>query len=186
MGERIYLDCSTMIGKRGPKDIETPYETEDLLEEMEWCGIQGALVAHWTAREYDPMYGNRMLMRELKKSPRLYGVWAVMPSQTREIPPPRDLVQEMFDNGIRAAKMYPRSQRYPFNVDFCGELLEELQARDVLLMVEGGHMYNPDIFEPSNQVLLSELDTGPFRFPGTEGPSAWHPAGKRRGICTGS
>ena len=158
MNERVYLDCNTMVGKRGPKDIETPYETEDLLAEMEWCGIHGALVAHWTAREYDPMYGNRMLMRELKKSPRLHGAWAVMPSHTREIPAPRDLVQEMFDNGIRAAKMYPRAHRYPFNVDFCGGLLEELQERDVLLIVEGGHMYNPDILEPSNQVLLSELD----------------------------
>jgi predicted TIM-barrel fold metal-dependent hydrolase len=158
MNDRIYLDCNTMVGKRGPKDIETPYETEDLLAEMEWCGIHGALVAHWTAKEYDPMYGNRMLMRELKKSPRLMGAWAVMPSHTREIPPPRDLVQEMFDNGIHAAKMYPRAHRYPFNLDYCGDLLEELQDRGVLLIVEGGHMYNPDIFEPSNQVLLRELD----------------------------
>jgi predicted TIM-barrel fold metal-dependent hydrolase len=158
MSDRIYLDCNTMVGKRGPKDIETPYETEDLLEEMEWCGIHGALVAHWIAKEYDPMYGNRMLMRELKKSPRLIGAWAVMPSHTREIPPPHDLVQEMFDNGIHAAKMYPRAQRYPFNLDYCGNLLEELQDHGVLLIVEGGHMYNPDIFEPSNQVLLRELD----------------------------
>jgi predicted TIM-barrel fold metal-dependent hydrolase len=166
MTDRIYIDCNTMVGKRGPKDIETPYETEDLLEEMEWCGIHGALVAHWTAREYDPMYGNRMLMRQLKKSPRLLGAWAVMPSHTWEIPPPRDLVQEMSDNGIRAAKMYPRSHRYPFNLDYCGSLLEELQQRDVLLIVEGGHLYNPDIFEPSNQVLLSELDAVLTRFPG--------------------
>jgi len=158
MNDRIYIDCNTMVGKRGMKDIETPYETEDLLEEMEWCGIHGALVAHWTAKEYDPMFGNRMLMRELKKSPRLIGAWAVMPSHTREILPPRDLVKEMFDNGIHAAKMYPRSHRYPFNLDYCGNLLEELQERNVLLIVEGGHMYNPDIFEPSNQVLLTELD----------------------------
>ncbi len=158
MNDRIYLDCNTMVGKRGPKDVETPYTTEDLLDEMEWCGIHGALVAHWVAREYDPMYGNRMLMRELKKSPRLFGAWAVMPSHTREIPAPRELVQEMFDNGIHAAKMYPRSHRYPFNLDYCGELLEELQERGVFLIVEGGHLYNPEIFEPGNQVLLTELD----------------------------
>jgi len=41
------------------------------------------------------MYGNRMLTRELKKSPRLYGVWAVMPHHTGEIAKPRDLIKEM-------------------------------------------------------------------------------------------
>jgi predicted TIM-barrel fold metal-dependent hydrolase len=165
MNNRIYIDSYAMIGKRGPKDVDAPYETEDLLEEMEWCGIHGALVAHSVAKEYDPMYGNRMLVRELKKSPRLYGVWAVMPHHTGEMPKPKDLVKEMADNGIRAAKMYPRVHRYPFSVDFCGELLRELEKSEVLLMVEGGHMYNPDIFEPSNQVLLSDLDAVLTRFP---------------------
>jgi predicted TIM-barrel fold metal-dependent hydrolase len=154
-----------MIGKRGPKDVEAAYGTEDLLEEMEWCGIHGALVGHAVAKEYDPMYGNRMLMRELKKSPRLYGVWAVMPHLTGEMPKPKELVKEMADNGIRAARMYPRAHRYPFTVDFCSDLLRELERSEILLMVEGGHMYNPDVLEPSNQVLLSDLDAILTRFP---------------------
>lgn len=165
MNDRLYIDCYAMIGKRGPKDVEAQYETEVLLEEMEWCGIHGALVAHSTAKEYDPMFGNRLLMRELKKSKRLYGVWAVMPHHTGEMPEPKDTVKEMLDNGIRAAKMYPRAHRYPFTIDFCGELLRELEKNNILLMVEGGHMYNPDIFEPSNQVLLSDLDVILSRFP---------------------
>ena len=100
MNERIFFDCNAMVGRRGPKDVETPYETEVLLEEMEWCGIQGALIGHWLGKEYDPAYGNRKLLRELKKSPRLHGVWSVMPHQTGEMPPPRDVIQEMRDNGI--------------------------------------------------------------------------------------
>ncbi len=165
MTQRTYLDCYAMVGKRGPKDVETPWETEVLLDEMEWCGIHGALVAHWTAKEYDPIYGNRMLLRELKKSPRLYGVWTVMPHHTREFPKPKDAVKEMLDHGIRVAKMYPRSHRYPFTMDFCGELLRELERNEILLMVEGGYLYNPDIFEPFNQVLLDDLDAMLTRFP---------------------
>ncbi|MBI3579695.1 MAG: amidohydrolase family protein [Ignavibacteriales bacterium] len=165
MNNRTYIDCYAMIGKRGPKDVEAAYETETLIDEMEWCGIHGALVAHSTAKEYDPIYGNRMLLRELKKSNRLYGVWAVMPHHTREFPKPKDVIQEMRDNDIRAAKMYPRVHRYPFTYDFCGDLLRELEKHEILLMLEGGHMYNPDIFEPSNQVLLSDLDALLTRFP---------------------
>jgi hypothetical protein len=165
MNKRIYIDSYAMVGKKGPKDVETQYETEVLLEEMEWSGIHGALIAHSIAKEYDPSYGNRMLLRELKKSPRLYGVWTVMPHHTREFPKPKDAVQEMLDHGIRVAKMYPRIHRYPFTVDFCGDLLRELERNEILLMVEGGFFYNPDIFEPNNQVLLADLDAMLTRFP---------------------
>lgn len=163
--DRTYIDSFVMIGKKGPKDVETQYEAEVLLEEMEWCGIHGALIAHSTAKEYDPMYGNRMLVRELHKSPRLFGVWTVMPHHTHEFPVPKDVVKEMADHGIHVAKMHPRAHRYPFSVDFCGDLLREFERNEILLMVEGGYCYNLDIFEPSNQVLLADLDAMLTRFP---------------------
>jgi predicted TIM-barrel fold metal-dependent hydrolase len=165
MNERIFFDCNALVGRRGPKDVETPYETEDLLEEMDWCGIHGALIGHWLGKEYDPAYGNRKLLRELRKSPRLHGVWSVMPHHTGEMPPPRDVIQEMRDNGIRAAKMYPRSHHYFFNEDSCGELLSTLEEEGIPLLLEGGGMYAPDIFDPGNQVLLADLDTMMMRHP---------------------
>ena len=165
MNERTYIDCFAYVGKRGPKDVDAQYETEVLIDEMEWSGIHGALVAHATAKEYDPMYGNRMLTRELKKSSRLYGVWAVMPHHTGEIAKPHDLIREMQDNNIRAAKMYPRLHRFPFNIDFCGDLLAALEETGTLLMVEGGHLYNNDVVEATNQVLVNELDSVLTRFP---------------------
>jgi len=164
MNTRVYIDSFAMIGKKGPKDVETQYRTEVLLDEMRRSGIHGALVAHSVAKEYDPAYGNKMLLAELKKSPRLFGVWAVMPHHTGEMRPPREVVQEMRDNGIRAAKMYPRSHRFPFNLDYCGALLEELERNEFLLMVEGGHCYVNDVLELSNQVLLTELDAVLSRF----------------------
>ena len=51
MTNRIYIDSYAYVGKRGPKDVEARYETEDLLEEMEWAGIHGALIAHSEAKE---------------------------------------------------------------------------------------------------------------------------------------
>ena len=165
MNDRCYVDASAMIGRRGPKDQETRVETEALLEEMEWCGIHGALVAHWTGKEYDPSYGNRKLLHELKKSPRLYGVWTVMPHHTGEMAPPADVVKEMRDNGIHAAKMYPRTHHYFFSEDSCGELLSTFEEENILLLLEGGAMYAPDIFDAANQVLLTELDAVLTRHP---------------------
>lgn len=165
MPERIYIDSNAMVGRKGPKDVETPVATEDLLEEMAWCGIHGALIGHWLGKEYDPTYGNRKLLRELAKSPRLYGVWSVMPHHTGEMPPPRELIDDMRAHDVRAAKMYPRSHRYFFNRDVCGDLLGALEEEDILLIVEGGGMYAPDIFDAANQVLLAELDDMLRSFP---------------------
>ena len=158
MDQRIYIDANVTVGRRGLKDVETPFETETLLEEMAWCGIQGALIAHSLGKEYTPSWGNRALLQELKKSPRLYGVWAVMPHQTGEMAPPREVIQQMRDHDIRAAKMYPRIHHYFFNEDSCGPLLAALEEEEILLILEGGGMYNPDSMDPANQVLLSELD----------------------------
>lgn len=158
MNDRIYIDSFATVGKIGRKDVEAEYGTEALLEEMEWCGIHAALVSHGAQKVYDPAYANRMLLTELKKSPRLYGVWSVMPHHTGEVPPPKEVVAEMRDHGIRAAKMYPRFHHYFFDEYTCGELLRELDENRIPLLVEGGNMYGPDLMEPSNEVLLSELD----------------------------
>jgi predicted TIM-barrel fold metal-dependent hydrolase len=88
-----------------------------------------------------------------------------MPSHTGEMPPPKDVVKEMQDNGIRAAKMYPRTHHYFFNEDTCGALLSELEKHEILLLLEGGFMYGPDLLEPSNQVVLADLDAMLTRHP---------------------
>lgn len=158
MSERIFIDANVMVGRQGLKDVMNRHETEDLLAEMEWCGIQGALVAHALGKEYTPTYGNMRLLRELKKSPRLYGVWSVMPHHTGEMPPPREVIREMRARNVRAAKMYPRLHHYFFNEDTCGDLLAALEEEEILLIVEGGGMYDPDLLNPGNQVLLADLD----------------------------
>ncbi|MEW6510944.1 MAG: amidohydrolase family protein [Bacteroidota bacterium] len=165
MPERVYIDCNAMVGRRGPKDVETPWETEVLLDEMAWCGIQGALITHGLGKEYDPAYGNRKLVHELKKSPRLLGVWSVMPHHTGEMPPPREVVEEMRSHQIRAVKMYPKTHHYFFNEDTCGDLLSELEREEILLLVDGGFMYGVEVMEPVNQVLLSDLDAVLTRHP---------------------
>ncbi len=158
MGNRTYIDSYAMVGRYGRKDVENEYSTETLLEEMEWCGIHGALISHAVGKEYDPTYGNKMLLRELAKSPRLYGVWSVMPSMTGEMPEPAEIVAEMRTHNIRAARMAPRSMHYFFDEYTCGPLLKELEEAGIPLLLEGGNMYAPDITEPFNQVLLADLD----------------------------
>lgn len=111
----IYLDCYVTVGRRGPKDERAAWSTERLIEEMEHCGVHGALVTHALSKEYDPTFGNRALMSELEKSPRLLGAWAVMPDQCGDIAIPKisftkcsiavSVLQECFRNFITTALM---------------------------------------------------------------------------------
>ncbi len=155
MKDIIYIDCFASFGKRGPKDERAAWEKERLLDEMEYCGIHGALVHHNLAREYDPMYGNRLLMREIKDNPRLIPCWVLLPHQTGEVPRGEKLVREMLKNGVRAAKLYPRVHHYAFNEDTCGEIFSALEDAEVPLFVEGGQVYGG---EQTIQITFEELE----------------------------
>jgi predicted TIM-barrel fold metal-dependent hydrolase len=155
MKDIIYIDCFASFGKRGPKDKEAAWSKETLLEEMEHCGIHGALVYHSLAREYDPMFGNRMLMNEIKDSPRLFPCWVLLPHHTGEVPPGKKLIKKMLENGVRAAKMYPRVHHYALNEDTCGELFSALEDAEIPLFIEGGQVYGGEQFI---QLTFEELD----------------------------
>jgi len=131
----IYLDCLAGIGKSGPKDELIPWRKETLLDEMEHCGIHGALVYHNVAREYDPTYGNRMLMEEIADSPRLFPCWVIIPHHCDEMPPGKELVRRMLEAGVRAVRMYPKAQNYPFNDSACGEIFDALEQEEILLSI---------------------------------------------------
>ena len=126
MADLTYFDCHAVVGKRGEKDPAQIWRTEDLLQEMQHCGISGALVYHGLAREYDCAYGNRLLLDELEKSPRLFGCWVVLPHHTGEMPPPRQLIAEMQSHDVRAAKLCPTYHRFAFDRYTCGPLLDAL------------------------------------------------------------
>ena len=67
-----YLDCHASLGMHGPTDARVRWKRSSLLDDMRHVGIHGSLVYHWLAREYDPGYGNRVLMEETAGQERLF------------------------------------------------------------------------------------------------------------------
>lgn len=155
MKDIIYIDCFASFGKRGPKDSRAAWDKKTLLDEMEYCGIHGGLVYHNLAREYDPMFGNRLLMEEIKGNARLYPCWVLLPHQTGEMPRGKKIIRQMDENGVRAAKMFPRLHHYAFNEDTCGEIFSALEDAEIPLLVDGGQVYGG---EQIIQITFEELD----------------------------
>jgi predicted TIM-barrel fold metal-dependent hydrolase len=122
MKDVIYIDSNVMVGRRGPKDKLSPWQTETYLEEMEYCGIDAALVLHSFSREYDPLYGNKKILEEVKKSDRLIPIWSALPHHCEEFPHPKEFVKMMKDNNVRCAALFPKSHQYSLSKLVCGEI----------------------------------------------------------------
>ena len=98
-----FFDCNVCLGKRGPKHPLEMWKTEDILAEMERCGISAALCYAGPAKDYSPRYGNEWLYEELKKSPKLYGCYTVCPNQAGEFMEPSEMIADMRAKDMRAA-----------------------------------------------------------------------------------
>jgi predicted TIM-barrel fold metal-dependent hydrolase len=159
MKDVTYIDCYASVGRRGPKDEQAFWRTETLIEEMEFCEIQGALITHAISREYDPLYGNKVLIQELKKSDRLIGCWSAMPHHCGDFPKPKEFIRMMKDNNIRCAAMYPKNHLYNFNLMQCGELLSEFTQNEIPVLIPCG------MWENYVQTNLKEVDEICTAFP---------------------
>jgi predicted TIM-barrel fold metal-dependent hydrolase len=133
--EIIYLDCFALVGRHVPRDPREVWRTEDLLDEMEHCGIHGALVTHETSRIYDPAFGNRELMAEVAKSGRLWPCWVLLPSIFGEMQLADRLIEEMIAEGVPAAKLCPTRHSY-HPIRDTRELCAALQEAGIPLFLE--------------------------------------------------
>ena len=155
-----YLDCHASLGMHGPTDVRIPWKRASLLADMQHAGFHGALVYHWLAREYDPVYGNRVLLEACADAERLYPCWVLLPHHTGEMPPGAEVVAQMQEQGVRAARMFPRRHRYRFDEAVCGELFAALEEAQLPLLLDVG------IYGEDHQVAFDEVDRLCAQHPG--------------------
>lgn len=156
----IYLDCNASMGMHGPTDARIPFKKQQLLDDMEHTGIHGSLVWHWLAKEYDPSYGNKVLMEEVGDNPRLIPCWVVLPHWADEFPSGPELAEQLREHKVKAVKMFPKRQNYAFNELVCGRLFDTLEELEMPLLLDCGN------FGDHLQVTLDELDTFCHNHPG--------------------
>ncbi len=140
------FDANRMLGRRsvhapdvGPAASRAGITVSGLLVEMDREGIAEALVYHAMAVDGHPWEGNQLLLRELAGEPRLHPSWVLLPT-TGEMPAPRELVARMQDAGVRAARICPLRHRFLFNEANLGDLLAELEAARIPLLLDFGRI----------------------------------------------
>lgn len=132
------FDANCMLGRRSiHTPLNTPITVPDLLAEMDRLRIAEALVYHAMAMDGHPEEGNARLMREIAGHPRLHPCWVLLPT-TGEMPPSEQLVTQMREQGVRAARLCPGQHHYPVTEANVGDLLSALEAARIPLFIDFG------------------------------------------------
>jgi predicted TIM-barrel fold metal-dependent hydrolase len=127
-----------MIGPSRAPQPGAPESVPDLLFEMDRLGIAEALVYHSAARWYSPAEGNAALLQEVGGNPRLHPCWVIVPHHAGEMPSPPELVKQMLDAGVRAARVFPE-EHFFFLEPWCfGDTLAALAEARIPLLVDWG------------------------------------------------
>lgn len=133
-----FFDCNVSYGIFSVPPNKRADNVEDLIQEMEWCGVQRGLVRHAAMIDESPEVGNPLLCQQVEDHPSLEPSWAILPPQTGELGTVEQFVTIMDDSGVKALWAYPSKHRYLLNGTTFGELFEEMIKRNVPLFVERG------------------------------------------------
>jgi len=133
--ETVYFDCNASFGSPMAGLVRPCQTASDLLAEMDWCGVERALVWHTLIKEQSPVVGNRVLAAQIAGQPRLAGAWALLPPQTGELSAIPGFFQAMQRAGVRALWAFADEHRYLLNRTTWGGFFDEIAARRVPLFV---------------------------------------------------
>jgi predicted TIM-barrel fold metal-dependent hydrolase len=130
-----YFDCNCMIGKRADRREGEPWSVDSLLQDMEYFGISEALVTHALSKDYDPIEGNKEIIRTLQGHENLHPVWAIVPPATPEIPSSTEFIREARRNGVWAFTAFPKLHNFSLSEWSVGDLLTEAQHAGIPLLL---------------------------------------------------
>jgi hypothetical protein len=111
----------------------------DLLAEMDFCGVEQALVFCSASLQDAQVTGNELVLRDTAGLPRLQPTWALLPTQTRELGSGEEFLASMSAAGVRALHAFPELHNFLLGRIGCGDLLTLLVAQRVPVIV---HKYD--------------------------------------------
>ena len=137
----IFFDCNAFIGLPARRGLYPPAPgAEDILREMDFCGVERALVWHIAQFDSSPHTGNALLAQAIQGRPRLLGGWSILPNQAHEFPPFETFLEEILSARVMALRAFPNDHHFLLNKVAMGSWLEPMVAHrlPLFLSVERG------------------------------------------------
>jgi uncharacterized protein len=147
-----FFDCNARIGLPVVRTYNPAPDSADLMAKLAPAGINKALIWHSLQLDYSPQEGNRILADDLAGRGDVYGCWAIVSPQTREIID-HDFFDRMRSNRVVALRAFPDKHNFIMDRVVFGKFLDEVSERRIPVMVsaETGMNWN------SIQALLRDF-----------------------------
>ena len=155
------FDCNCSFGESVRPPFRYARYAAELLKEMDFCGVDQALVYHAGMRFGSPVIWNDRLTDGIKGNPRLEPTWAILPHQTGEQLPPEKFIAAMYQNGVRALWTFPEEHHYQLDRRTFGELLEEMVERKIPLFVKQDIAAIGNLLTDFPQLTVVAVNQGP-------------------------
>ena len=155
-----YFDCNAMLG-RYYNPLEGEFLTASNITSLyELFKINEGVVFHASARDYNAIHGNGLLIKEIHQRDNLHAAWVVLPHHTEEMSKPEQLAKQMKDNNVKIARIFCGHwhHMHTFGPFIYGQLFEMLEHYRVPVMVEAvgaGGVVNINIWRDIQTVLQS-------------------------------
>lgn len=154
MSDWKFFDARCKVGlhlKRDPGK-NSPWSVDELISDMDQCGVHEALVVDCLSQEVSPRDGNPRILNQVQGHPRLHPAWVALPPGTDETPNPGEMLRQMRQHKVAALWLFPNQYRFSLS-DWCvDELLEPMNEAKV------------PIFISHDEVGPSHLATDPTNF----------------------
>ncbi len=147
---KLYFDCNATYGPKPFKPLEARWTLDHLIEDLDLCGISGALVQYTQCLHGDPMRANRTLIRDIERHrDRLFSCWIALHGATGEFPDAKSFVREMKDNDVRAVRIESRFFGLPEREAVWGPLRDALLEENALIVMNADRSA-PDLVHIEN------------------------------------
>ena len=146
--------------------VDIAKTAEDLVAEMDYAGIEKAVVWHRTQYDHDATVGNNKLIDGIRgHEDRLIPSWVILPDITDEEYAPNVFFDAMKANGVKTLRAYPEQDRFILCDVTMGEqlnLLSELKIPLYLSPMFGFEMIYKVLEEfPDLTVIMSNIGWWP-------------------------
>lgn len=130
-----FFDCNCAYGVAMKPPLAPALRPDEILAEMDLCGIERALVRNLALSEQTPVVGNLLTSQDLRAHARLTPTWSILPPQTGELGTVDEFLRNMEQAGVRSLWAFPADHRYLLNATTFGALFEELAAQEIPLFL---------------------------------------------------
>ncbi len=145
--------------------VKEAKDAKELIEFMDFCSIEKAVVYHQTMIDVDPLYGNKKLVNEVAQHvDRLIPSWTILPSLTDDTFQVEGTLDAMKRHNIKMLRAFPTVNRYFLNRITMGDLLQEISERKIPLFLSPmyGYEYIYDVLTDFPDLNIIIYNYGPW------------------------